>query len=310
MKKIVFFYVLVIIFLSVAGSHQAAACESCSISSVGKHQSLTNAAGPWRAGFVFEEQNWDELPAREAHQLHHRGHHFHDKTHEEFIHLMLERDLTDRLSLSADLPYVVRGSIEIDDHDRLGEKETSEGLGDTNFLGTYELLIQEKGYFGAVAGVKLPTGSTSAENSQDVLFESELQPGTGSWDFPLGVSFECRLDGFTLRGNAVYVIKTEGRRDFEAGDLFSTSLFVDTPLSSSWSAGVDFNFQHEEKQREDGVRIADSGGVTMLLGPSLRFTPNPRSEIFGAILLPVYQNLGGVHQELDFIWTVGAKVSW
>ncbi|MGH7197571.1 MAG: hypothetical protein ACREH5_02365 [Candidatus Omnitrophota bacterium] len=295
----------------------ASACESCAIPRLGRvdHCGLAPGKRPFFVDFTFEQQNWNTFDAHEAHELHEEGHHVHNKSHEEFIHFTAGVNPAENVTILADIPYVVRNSIEIEDHDRLGEKESSEGFGDLNLIGIWRFLRWEENFIGATAGVKFPTGSTDEENSQGILFEPELQPGSGSYDYPVGGVYQLRSGPFIFRGNAIYVIKTEGDHDFEYGGLFTTSLFIDyeawkTQNGICAKIGVDLNFQHEDKQVHEGETIEDSGGSTLFLGPTLTVDVADRMSIFGTILFPVSQNLGGAHQELDFVWTAGAKVSW
>lgn len=127
--------------------------------------------------------------------------------------------------------------------------------------------------------------------------------------------YQLWVNSFVFRGNAIYIIKMEGDQDFEFGDLFSTSLFLDyivNPGSNTFEikVGLDLNFQHEEKQVDHGEEVADSGGTTLFLGPAVTIKANDNVSVFGNILFPVHQNLGGVHQELDFVWNTGAKITW
>lgn len=295
----------------------ARACESCTIPRIGREAEFEkdNLKKPWFFDFTFEQQQWDERPAREAHELHDKGHHVHNKTHEEFYHFTLGVNAWENVTLLAEIPYVVRGSIEIEDHDRLGKKEKSEGIGDLNLLLIYRFLKRGENSLGAVGGVKFPTGETKEKNSRNVRFEPELQPGTGSYDTPLGVVYQLKVNSFVFRGNVIYVIKTKGDQNFEFGDLFSMSLFLDyivNPGSNAFETkiGLDLNFQHEKKQTNRGREEADSGGTTLFVGPALTVKANDNVLVFGNFLFPIYQNLGGVHQELDFVWTAGAKVTW
>lgn len=317
MRYKAFSYSLILFSFLSFNLDRAQACESCTIPRIGRVSELEkgNLKKPWFFDFTFEQQNWDERPALDAHELHDEGHHVHNKTHEEFYHFTLGANPWENLTLLAEIPYVVRGFIEIEDHDRLGEKEESKGISDLNVLATYRFLTQGENYLGAVGGVKFPVGETKETNSQNVRFEPELQPGTGSYDYPLGVVYQIRVNSFVFRGNAIYVIKTEGDQDFEFGDLFSTSLFLDYIVNPGNNAfetkiGLDLNFQYEEKQVDRDVEVPDSGGTTLFLGPALTIKANDNVLIFGNFLFPIHQNLGGVHQELDFVWNAGAKVIW
>lgn len=270
---------------------------------------------PWSFDFMVEQQNWNEMSAKDAHALHHKGHHVHDKTHEEFYHFALSREIGDAWTLRAEIPYVVRQSIEIDDHHHLGELQTSEGLGDLRLTGTWRFAQNASGFLGALGGVKLPTGSTTEKNTQGARFEPELQPGSGSVDGIFGAAYGWTAGIWTVEGNALYTIRTEGDQDFEFGDAFSSYTAVHLPLGRQdgvWSvrAGADFNLQVEARQKDGGVKMPDSGGTTLLAGPALTIRSREGFELIGNFLLPAVQDLGGVHQELDFAWNLGARMSY
>lgn len=264
----------------------------------------------WFFDFTFEQQDWNEMDAREAHLLHHQGHHFHDKSHEEFYHFALGLNPVESVTLLASLPYVERSSIEVDNHRTLGRRESSSGLGDLNLTGTWRFLDHDAGFLGVIVGIKFPTGAAREETSVGVRFEPELQPGTGSYDYSAGAAFQHDWQRIRVHGNVLYTLKTEGDQDFEFGDLLSSYLIIDTPITSNTRLGLDLNLQIEDKQIDSGVKVVDSGGVTLLLGPAISVDANDSISLFGNFLMPVYQDLGGVHQKLDFVWNGGVKIRW
>lgn len=312
------------------------ACDSCMCSLIGRRDAVSGEQGevkPYFVDFLFEQQQWDRIDAAAAHRLHHQGHHLHVKTHEEYYHLQAGMNLKTNFSVFADLPYVSRGSVEVDEHARLGRHQTSEGLGDLNLVTVWKFVNGSAGFVGLTGGIKLPTGVTDNEKpDRDLVeaaavasgsklesdwkkYEVELQPGSGSYDFPLGGVFRYHADKVTLKGNAVYIIKTRGAREFEFGDLFTTSLVVETSLNPERergriNVGMDLNYQHEGKHIDHGVASPDSGGDLLLAGPAVTIEFTPGSQFYSTVLFPVYQNMGGVHQELDLMWTAGGRINW
>ncbi len=336
MRSIRFFSFIFTFMFVFLYSASAMACDSCLCTVLGRRDNVTDdPKGLKRVffDFMFEQQNWKEIPAEDAHELHEEGHHVHNKTHEEYYHFQAGVNPHEQVTILADIPYVVRGSIEVDEHPRLGEKQVSEGWGDLHLIAIWRFIQNARGFLGVTGGVKFPTGATDetkpdrdliaahAEEEGEELepdwekYELELQPGSGSYDFPVGGVFRYTAGPVTFNGNAVYTIKTEGARDFEFGDVFTTSLVTNVLLNPNstimrTSVGLDINFQHEEKQTHDGEEIADSGGDILFAGPSLTIEVNSNSLIYGTLLFPVSQNMGGVHQELDFVWNAGVKLAW
>ncbi len=303
MKRSLFFLVLAVLW----ASPSSFACDSCGCS-------LARAdREPFFFDFNFEQQVWHKREVGLAHPLHEEGHDAHDKTHEEFYHFTLGMRPLPDFTVLAEVPYTVRHSIEIEDEDHSGERQLSEGFGDLQLTGIYRLLKAGNHFLGPLAGVKFPIGKTTGRNKQGKKFEPELQPGSGSYDTLLGGAYRVQLKSVTLHGNVLCAIRTKGAQEFRFGNLFSTYLYADyrvNPQSQFFKTkiGLDMTLQHERKQTHRGVKVKDSGGTTYLLGPEFSVQGNDHLLLFGNILFPVYQNLGGVHQEVRFIWNAGVKI--
>ena len=269
----------------------------------------------WFFKYLFEQQDWNAIDPDVAHELHHDDHHVHDKTKEEFHYFNFGGRLMDRLTVSVDLPYIIRESLEIESHSRLGQTEESKGMGDLHVVGDYRFFQDDVQSAGFLAGVKFPTGETDVANSVGEVFEMELQPGSGSYDYIIGGVYQKDFGRVKLLSNLAYVLKTEGDQDFRYGDLFSTAFFLDyviNPQSESLKTqiGINGNLQYEQKHEDAGVESPDSGGTTFFLGPLVSVEAVKKVSVFGSILFPVHQDLGGVHQELDFNWTAGGRISF
>lgn len=309
---------LSILFLSILISQPAEACEMCTIPNLGRYKSSIVAETinkKWFFKYLFENQVWKKMSASEAHSLHHNGHHLHVKTNEYFHHFTLGRKLSTDMTVYGEIPYVIRDSIEIHSHNRLGTDERSQGIGDLHLFGDYAFFKKENNKLHLVGGVKFPLGSTEELNSADEKFEAELQPGTGAFDYILGGISEYKGERTKLIGNLAYVYKTEGTQDYRFGDVVSASIFADyrlNPDSQSWiaEAGLSGNVQYEQKHEEGNAEVADSGGTTFLLGPTVSLKDGESLAFNSSIMFPVYQELGGVHQEVDFTWTLGGQLQF
>lgn len=308
LSSVLIFFILTILTTSTY------ACETCTIPNLGKYgPSVTSQDQRWFFKYILEGQVWHEKEAGEAHELHHQGHHFHDKTKEYMHHMSLGNHLMDELTLLIEVPYVIRHSIEIDDHSILGSKQKSEGIGDLHLIGLYKFWKEGESSADWVGGVKFPTGDTKEENTIGTRFEAELQPGSGSYDYIMGGISKTKINESALTANLVYVLKTQGAQDYEFGDLLSASALWEFLNFNKWNSdikiGLDTSLQYEQKHKDHGAKTKDSGGVTLLMGPSVTAQVSPNVALLCSFHLPAYQNLGGVHQELDFSWTAGGKLS-
>ncbi len=315
MKFFLFAFVWVYLFITHLNSVQACNSCGCSLSRIGTETRNPIESNPWLVDFSFEYQNWDEISAAQAHELHESGHHIHDKTHEEFYHFGIGYHPTERFTAFLEIPFVVREQINIHSHEALGEKEQSDGLGDLQLTGIYRLFSYKNSFLGPVAGIKFPTGETSEKASDGDEFEPEMQPGSGSFDYIVGATFRYDIERFSIRGNSLYTLRTEGDHNFEFGDLFTCYVFINYLINPGCQPfkirpGIDFNLQVENKQKEEGEEIEDSGGTTLFIGPALMIDVTDHVSLLGNVLLAVYQDMGGLHQERDFIINLGVKISW
>jgi hypothetical protein len=292
------------------------ACEFCTIPQLGKRDGIHVETQDEKIfmKYIFEAHDFDVLDAHQAHGLHHDGHHFHDKVREYVHHLGLGWRAGEDLTLVADLPYVIRESLEIDDHDILGSEQTSEGVGDMTAAALYRFWQKDQRSASAIGGVKFPTGETHDNNSVGTRFEAELQPGTGSFDYFWGAALKQTSDRHELNTNLIYILKRQGAQDYTFGDVLSVSGLWETPVYRNDDAvlklGIDANLQYEQKHKNRGARVDDSGGVTLFMGPSMSVALSQHASLFASLHLPAYQNLGGVHQETDYTWNAGGKIAF
>ena len=316
--KLFLFALGVFLLTIIALSKEIFACESCTIPNLGRDRGTVTTESKnkkWFFKYLFEQQKWEKLDIQAAHELHEEGHDIHVKTTQDFHHFSLGGHLTEEFTVFTEIPYVIRRSKEVEDGTILGFNQESEGWGDLFLFGDYAFFKEEEKTASFVGGVKFPTGSTDEVNSVGDKFGLELQPGTGSFDYVVGGVYKQQMDRIDLLANAVYVFKTEGARDFEFGDIFSTSIFVDyllNPESKMFNTkiGIDVNLQYEQKQRHNGSKVPDSGGTILLLGPALNIGATEDITMLSSIMFPVYQDLGGVHQELDFTWTLAGVLKF
>ncbi len=317
MKRVGVVLCFVFMFLCVT-SRVSHACSTCTIGQLGKGTSAARSESQdkkWYFEYLFEQQNWDKMDARDAHNLHHDGHHFHDKTTEDIHHFKMGRHVAEDLNVFMDLPYVVRRSLEVDSHSILGSEQESQGLGDLHLFGDYRFWQDDARSLSAVAGIKFPSGATDERNSAGTLFEPEMQPGSGSYDYLLGGIYKIQKERLAVVANASYLWTTRGEQEFQFGDVTTVSLTADYLLNPrarylKTRAGVDAVFQNEAKQHDDGVTVEDRGGQTLLLGPIVKVEGCSYFGLSGSLLFPVYQHLGGVHQELDFSWTLAGGIKF
>ncbi len=265
--------------------------------------------------YVFEQQNWHQRDVNFAFDLGQNGHDTHDKTTEDFHHYLVGGRLGDRVLLTAEMPYIVRRALNVEDSTTLGDHLRSQGWGDLQTTAEYDVFKDASSTVGALAGVKFPTGSTEELDPEGNRFEPEMQPGSGSYDYLWGAVVHRMWDQIAVSANAAYTLKTTGAADFRFGNTFTTNMvasYTVNPRSRGGilKPGVQLVYLHEARQIDQGTKVEDSGGDTISVGPIINVILNKNATVFTSLASPVYQNAGGVHQEQDFTWTAGAKIGW
>ena len=309
----IFFSFAVVMFCISGFSSRAFSCEICGCS-LSRPEQQNNDQRIFLE-YVFEQQNWHERDVNYAFLLGQNGHDTHDKTTEDFHHYLAGGRLSDRVLLTVEIPYIVRRALNVEDPAALGDHMRSQGWGDLQVTGEIDFLKDTRRSLGALTGVKFPTGSTEEKNTDGSLFEPEMQPGSGSYDYLWGAVYHQDWERLSVSSNAVYTFKTTGAADFRFGNSFLTNAVVSYAVNpgSRWGVikpGAQLNYLHEARQVDHGQKVGDSGGDSLSLGPVVNVHVGKNSTVFTSLLSPVYQDVGGIHQKQDYAWTVGAKIGW
>ena len=140
--------------------------------------------------------------------------------------------LTKDLTLSARLPYIIRQDIREGSHHHPGhgapainsvvELGDSEGIGDLTLLAQYRFFNNQRSQTEAalLLGLKAPTGRTNVNSAEGTRFETEFQPGTGSWDGLFGLAFTQRFGLWSFDTSVLYQLATTGAQETDLGDRF------------------------------------------------------------------------------------------
>lgn len=157
-----------------------------------------------------------------------------------------------------------------------------------------------------IAGVKFPTGKSSAKDKSGKKFVPEIQPGTGSWDGEFGIVFSRRFQNrFSAATSFEYILRTAGGQQFNGGDIFRYSIAVAASLKPygeypNVTAHLELNNEWARRDHEKGVKTFDSGGTMFSLTPAISFAFNSHISAFWAMPIPIYQNLGSRHDEVEY----------
>jgi hypothetical protein len=198
----------------------------------------------------------------------------------------------------------------------------SDGLGDVTLFGQYRVLEHSAGHhLSLLAGLKTPTGRTNLRSRQGLRLETDLQPGSGSWDGLLGLAYTRLLGRVSLDGSVLYTIASEGAQRTNLGDVFAFDAAVtyrvqgeprhahqhghdhqrdhdhDHPAASgpdlAWDVMLELNGEWRDQEHIDGALNGNSGGTVLYLSPGLRLTVARRVSFGLSVGVPLVTDLQG-----------------
>ena len=213
-------------------------------------------------------------------------------------------------------------SIADTDHDAAEPAEVvvldlgnADGLGDMIFFGQYRFFHNETKTMNASAlfGFKAPTGNTHEASNQGVRLETELQPGSGSWDGILGLSYTQIIARLSLNASAVYTIVSEGSQSTDLGDVFNYNAAIAYRIGSgepglmditkgevAWDLVLELNGQWRDKQTASGIVDGNSGGNQLYFSPGVRFIGSSLWNIGVSFGVPLISDFNGTQDDLDY----------
>src|SRR5262245_11302983 len=147
--------------------------------------------------------------------------------------------VTNDLTIIGRLPVVTRRDVREGHHSHgaagntVDERGDSSGIGDLTLLAQYRFLNNKATRTEAalLLGVKAPTGRTNVYDALGERFETEFQPGSGSWDGLFGVAFTQRFAAWSFDANVLYQQVNEGAQDTDLGDRFHYNAAVSYRMS-------------------------------------------------------------------------------
>lgn len=228
----------------------------------------------------------------------------------------------DNLTISARLAHIDRKNIRATGLEA-GAPEVhvhgdSSGLGDLLLFGQYRFLQSSGADAAILFGFKAPTGETDEKDRDGARFETELQPGTGSWDFLAGAALSKKLGKVGFHANMLYNKTTEGSESTKLGDAWSYGVAASYRLNGTnhahhdhthhhgdergalaWELLVELNGETRRKNKIAGEPEAHSGGTTVYLSPGIKASSKNGVGGFFSIGIPAVEDQNGKQTEKD-----------
>lgn len=214
--------------------------------------------------------------------------------------------VTDDFTIGLKLPYIHIENIRESHADEPGEVHVhgdSKGFGDLSLFGQYRFWNRDGIEAAVILGVEMPTGRTSARDLEGVRFETEFQPGSGSWDPFLGLAAQKSFGKVAVAANVLYLLATEGSQDTDLGDSFTYNVAAGYSLYNkgdfSLSLVAELNGETKAKQEIRSIKDPNSGGTMLLLSPGARLFWKERLSGFVSVGFPIVEDLNGIQNDLN-----------
>lgn len=226
---------------------------------------------------------------------------------------------TSDLALFGVLPYLDK-RLESTNSSGQHIGRSTRGIGDIQLFGRYTIF--QKDMLGRTfriapfAGVEIPTGDDDDRDSFGRL-PATLQLGSGSWDPFGGVVASYQTLDYQVDAQVSYKANIAAN-GFEFGDEFRFDASLQYRLwPRELGSGVpgflygvlETNLLHQGKNKNGGIKDADSGGTTLFLSPGLQYVTK-RWVLEAIVQVPVVQDLNGIALKDDYTVRAGFRVNF
>ena len=214
--------------------------------------------------------------------------------------------------IGVQLPVVDRNHEHI--HNHMGDQELESWsfteLGDVRVVGRYRFTSEHThaGGFGVQFGVKLPTGKIDVANDVGEEAERSLQPGSGTTDAILGAFYSAPLgQSATWFADVNWQVPLNERDDYKPGNRASFDIGAGYPWTGTVTLQLQLNTLWKDRDAGANAEPEDTGGTFVYLSPGVSVSLGQKTQLYGFVQLPLYQNVNGVQLTAD--WSVAAGLS-
>ena len=225
--------------------------------------------------------------------------------------------LTDDFTLGVKVPYTIRTGLRTPDEDTgtINKQGDAAGFGDVSIFGQYRFFksADDLNHASLTVGLKTPTGRTGVNDNQGALFEVHHQPGSGSWDPSVGLSYTRLMGTYSFDTNVIYTFVTGGARQTNLVDRFNYNFalsyafgaparnaFFAASNNAPWTAILELNGTWAGHEHVAGMSDFNSGTNVLYISPGIRYSGGSNWNTALSIGTPLYQDNGGFQSDTDY----------
>ena len=209
---------------------------------------------------------------------------------------------TNRLSLGFSLPYVIRSENITESLANYSSLESS-GLGDVLFQLNYAIKRSGMTNILLSSALKIPSGSNEEVNEFNFVLPSDMQPGTGSWDFIIAGLTEVNsiLGGhinFNLSLSARFNgegTRFDAKQSYHFGNAFQliSGLNYELTLKKNYLIpSINISYRRTMRDLTNGALTPNSGGDWLNIIPGMSLYLANFKFLFSSAI-PVFRFLEG-----------------
>ncbi|AKU95470.1 hypothetical protein AKJ09_02134 [Labilithrix luteola] len=151
--------------------------------------------------------------------------------------------------------------------------------------------------YAITAGLKIPTAPRQRSETDGTYLPIEAQPGTGSWDPLLGMSYAFFARPWSFYASVQGSMPLRGTSEFRASPSLRTTTSAQYQLSSALALRLGVDTRLDARSYEDGRPERDSSGFIGFVSPEVIVSPLMDLLVVVSVRLPVVQALAGYHHE-------------
>jgi len=199
------------------------------------------------------------------------------------------------------------------------EQTSVSGVGDIVLLLQFGIITKPRHSLFIGIGPKIPIGKNELKDQSGIVFATDLQPGTGSWDAIANIGYTRQ--GFLKQGmnfSAIFISKINthsdrfnGAQRYKYGNDFQLlSGISDSHLIKKiiLEPGLFFRFWHRTEDFADDFPFPNTGGSWMYIVPIINIkTVVPDISVFLSSEIPIYQDLNGTQLSTTIRFSVGLQ---
>ncbi|WP_397363732.1 hypothetical protein [Olleya sp. R77988] len=191
--------------------------------------------------------------------------------------------------------------------------DQTSGIGDAVLLLKYNFsnLLGKNSNLNIGLGAKIPFGSSTETNAIGITLNSDLQPGSNTWDTIYYTFISKNLNirpSFGFFSKIIYrntgtnntylnTLKYKFGNEFQAFLGFSDQFLLFKTLSNS---SLSFKYRIAEKDRLDGFELENTGGKWLFLLPNFSLNITKSLSINTKVEIPIYSNVDGTQLTPSF----------